>query len=382
MSRISAFTAIALCGAFAASGHPIQRITIDGDFADWSLVSSHSTPASNTHDTDHDGPNDVPSLVEHVDADLLEYKFTHDEENFYAFFRSRGIIGRTQSSAQGTAGRYYVITTIDVDNDESTGYPLHEGGYYPTSGGYDMNFEIEFYDGAFNTGHYLNHGCLNQAELDAAFIDQANGIVRVLPGTYEFYSQWVYWDEPQGFLDEIVLPNGASVVWVVDKGPVYQGIVQVALSDDGHRAEVIAPFRGFMNDPQGSPIIALGKTIKVSMSLEASGELAEDGEWASDTGPPIANYILGREEADFDSDGFSDDFERNHESGPNDATSTPAPSGVAGDVDISTNTDAVDVQLVINGALSVPTPMPTDLSGDSQTDAVDVQLVINAALGL
>jgi len=35
-------------------------------------------------------------------------------------------------------------------------------------------------------------------------------------------------------------------VWVEDKGPVYQGIVRVAVSPDGHEAEISAPFRGFM----------------------------------------------------------------------------------------------------------------------------------------
>jgi len=53
-----------------------------------------------------------------------------------------------------------------------------------------------------------------------------------------------------------------------------------------------APFRGFMRAPGGSPIIALRKTLKISFSLEASGELASGGEWASDTGDPIVGYYL------------------------------------------------------------------------------------------
>ncbi len=44
--------------------------------------------------------------------------------------------------------------------------------------------------------------------------------------------------------------------------------------------------------------------------------------------------------------------------------------------------DAVDVQLVINGALGISADVATDVNGDDETDAVDVQLVINAALGL
>src|SRR5438874_2690448 len=53
-----------------------------------------------------------------------------------------------------------------------------------------------------------------------------------------------------------------------------------------------APFRGFMRDPSGNPIIALRKILNISISLEASGELAPGGQWASDTGDPITGYYL------------------------------------------------------------------------------------------
>jgi hypothetical protein len=53
-----------------------------------------------------------------------------------------------------------------------------------------------------------------------------------------------------------------------------------------------------------------------------------------------------------------------------------------GDINADGDTDAVDVQLVINGALGVPVAYNTDVNGDGDTDAVDVQLTINAALGL
>jgi len=44
--------------------------------------------------------------------------------------------------------------------------------------------------------------------------------------------------------------------------------------------------------------------------------------------------------------------------------------------------NAVDVQLVINGALGLSDPLETDVNFDKVTNAIDVQLVINAALGL
>lgn len=278
---------------------PIRQIVVDGDFSDWADVTPYYDPTHtamhngipDVHDTDHDQPDSIPTYVNHPDVDLVQYKFAHDANNLYAYFRSSGQIGRTQNQSQGRAGRYYVIVTIDVDDDASTGYGLHEGGYYPTSGGYDMNMEIEYYDGAFNTGHYLNHGARDQAELDAAVEDQKDGVVQVLPGSYDYYSQWVWFDDPT--VGDYRLPDdSASITFVQDKGSAYQGIIEARISADGHELEMVAPFRGFMKDASGDPIIALGKTLNVSFSLEASGELAPDGQWASDTGNPILNYYL------------------------------------------------------------------------------------------
>ena len=71
------------------------------------------------------------------DVDLLEYKFTHDENNLYAYFRSRGNIGATQNEndfdEDGTvrAGRYYVIVTIDVDNRRRHGLLAARGRIFP-----------------------------------------------------------------------------------------------------------------------------------------------------------------------------------------------------------------------------------------------------------
>src|SRR5208283_1987293 len=115
-------------------------------------------------------PDYIPPYVNAPDVDLLEYKFTHDSSNLYAYFRAAGVIGNTISNAT-QQGRYYVIVTIDVDDNTNTGYNLCEGGYYPTSSGYDMNMEFEFYAGRPNKGNYLNHGATNQAQLDAAFGD-------------------------------------------------------------------------------------------------------------------------------------------------------------------------------------------------------------------
>ncbi len=419
------FVTVAAFGppSFADDMHPIA---VDGEFEDWADVPSRTDPVDDTHDTDTDQPDGVPTYVQHEDVDLVEYKFTHDEENLYAYFRATGVIGRTKYVSEGTGGRYYVIVTIDVDNDDSTGYWLHEGGYYPTSAGYDMNMEVEFYNGAFNTGHYLNHGCLDESEFNAAQFDQANGIVDVRPGTYDWYTQWVWWDTPQGNPGEIVLPDGSStIIWVKDKGPVYQGVIEIALSPDGHEAEMVAPFRGFMKYPGGTPIMALEKKIDISLSLEASGELAAGAAWASDTAEPIAGYVLGTQMAPamfelttsvvgagsllpapglheyaegtvvFVSASADPGWYFDHWEGSLSGRQTPAevlmdgPKAVTAvfiegsrpeDIDHDGTVNAVDVQLAINGALELPVGYNCDVNRDGAVNAVDVQQTINAAL--
>ena len=276
-----------------------SRIRIDGTFEDWVKLKSYTDPPKDTHDTDHDQRNDTPAPVDHPDVDLLEYKVTHDAENLYFYFRSRGRIGRNQLSTDGKqAGRYYVIVTIDVDNDDETGYWVHEGGYFPTSRGYDVNAEVEYYDGELNTACYLNHGALDAKQLQQAFIDQSAGkfrqghdgpyeagFMRLLPGTYKQYTQWVYHE------------NG-TITFVRDKGPVVPGIANAAISKDGHELEAVFPLKGFLVDGNGDPVIKIGDTIDLSFSLEASGELAPDGQWASDTAEPINGYVLSDVAAD------------------------------------------------------------------------------------
>jgi hypothetical protein len=272
---------------------PARTITIDGDFRDWAAVPSHTDPPHNEHDTDHKGKSDVPDRVDHANVDLLEYKFTHDADNLYAYFKARGVIGRTQTAGRGKmAGRYYAIVALDVDQDEQTGYWLHEGGFYPTSRGYDVNAEIEWYNGRLNAGYYLNHACRNRRELDQAFQDQSSGqyregtdgpyrpgFVRLGPGTYFYYTQWVY------HLDD-------RITFTRDKGPQLAGIIQGALSADGHELEMKIPMKGFLVDRAGRPLVQLGKKLTISVSLEASGELAAGRRWASNTGAPIRGYVL------------------------------------------------------------------------------------------
>lgn len=306
------------------SNPPLPKITIDGDFSDWKNITSYVDPPGDTHDVNTRGRESKPKPVENPDADLLEYKVMHDAENLYAYFRARGQIGRTQKETEahkrnirqlelsknggrgsaisesrrkeleqtGQPGRYYAILTIDVDQDDSTGYWLDEGGYYPSTRGYDVNAELEWFDAQINTGHYLNHGARDESELLAAFLEQTQGkyvkdndgpypagTLTVKPGTYKFYTQWVYHEND-------------TITIVRDKGPAIPGIVRFALSKDRHEVEAQFPYKGFLKDPSGNPTVALGRTLDISFSLEASGEFTQSHEWSSDTGDPIEKYTL------------------------------------------------------------------------------------------
>ncbi len=143
----------------------------------------------------------------HPDVDLLEYKVTHDEEALYFYLRSRGMIGRTQVSNRNgnRAGRSSVNIAIDVDQNDKTGYKLHEGGYYPTSGGYDLLAILEFYNGYFKVGKYVNYCNESEAEGDQAYLDQTQGkyvpgnpgpyppgFVRIRPGWNLHGVEWIY----------------------------------------------------------------------------------------------------------------------------------------------------------------------------------------------
>jgi hypothetical protein len=269
-----------------------QEITIDGNFADWATIPvAVSDPADDVHDTDGAYPDDgQPTYVNYSDVDILEVKFTNDEKNLYGYIKATGQIGRTSSDTlgHGKKGRYYFIFTIDTDNNDTTGYRLKEGGYYPDSRGYDVNMEVEFYDGAYNTGHYINHEFLTEQQLnEEGAADLANGVIDLAPGVYDYYTQWVTFED-------------SSYVMVEDRGPVYQGIITIAVSPDGHEAEIMAPMWGFLKTPEGIPIVDFGYTMDISASLEGSGELSEQAHdpsgsssaWGSDTAEPFKYTVI------------------------------------------------------------------------------------------
>jgi len=271
------------------------RITIDGKFDDWKNVRLYRDPANDQTDTDGRTPDYKPIPRQNANVDILEYRFTHDNENLFAYVKARGQIGATQKGDEAKkkkAGRYYITLAIDVDQNDETGYKLWQGGTFPSSDGYDVNAEIEWYDGTFNTGMYMNKCCRNDEEKHQAFLEQSknqykegedgpypSGFMRLRPGIYKFYTQWVYHQDDR-------------LTFVRDRGPVVHGILTGARSPDEHELEMRIPMKGFLVDENGEPIVALGKTLDISFSLISSGELAADNEWASDAAEPITGYKL------------------------------------------------------------------------------------------
>lgn len=110
---------------------PMTDIVIDGNFDDWKAVPSRYDPVDlpdgsvydgnvpDCHDTDHIRVNDIPAHVYNPHADIVEFKYTHDENFLYTYIRTSGEIAKT--FVGDVPGRYYIISTVDVDEDVTTG---------------------------------------------------------------------------------------------------------------------------------------------------------------------------------------------------------------------------------------------------------------------
>ena len=165
--------------------------------------------------------------------------------------------------------------------------------------------EIEFYNGQFNHGSYLNHGANDSASLQAAKEGNINGVTIIKQGNYTFYTEYDYWgkgtapttSEQLRCVDgPYILPTmNEFICFNPDKAPgPFFGAITYAKSAQGDEIEYAAPFVGFMKDVKGNPIMALGKTIDVSISLESSPDYSTPKEWVTDTAPPINGYYLGK----------------------------------------------------------------------------------------
>jgi len=312
MSRSISIAAIltALWSLNQVKADPMTDIVIDGNFDDWKNVPSRYDPVDlpngsvfdgnvpDCHDTDHSGAADIPVHVYNPHADIVEFKYTHDENFVYTYIRANAEIAKTLSGSK--PGRYYIISTVDVDEDVTTGYMLNQGGYYPTSGGYDVNHECEYYNGSFNQATFLDHGAFNDVTKELNFAANKNGTMLLAPATYNYYTEYIYWDskptadEAKRCLDGPYKLPGQDVMicFSLDEapGPFYSSSQAKAV---GTEVELRHSLKGFLKSSKdGLDTIRIGSTLKVSISLETSGEYSDPaGMWVSDTAAPF-KYVL------------------------------------------------------------------------------------------
>ncbi|CAF1304587.1 unnamed protein product [Rotaria sp. Silwood1] len=313
---------------------PINRnIIIDGNFDDWLNVPSYSDPMDNIngtvyqespwfpsieipdcHDTDSNMPTDIPKHIYNPNVNIIEFKIAHDTTSLYVYCRvvDGGVIGKTSvgphafnrsDPSKPSAGRFYIITAMNVDMNDTTGAWLHGGGYYPTAPGFDGNFEFEFFNGTYNQGAYVDYGAnnTNETSYTREQIIQNKFVLR--PATSGYFTQYVYWtqkptpDEIKRCLDgpyELPNPyNNSYICFSKDLAPgPYNGIVTYARSTKGNEIEMRAPFQGLLlNKDTSLPTLQLGMTINITISFETGPEYSLPQEWVSDTTPTI-QYTL------------------------------------------------------------------------------------------
>jgi len=307
-----------LIAVISALGEHYHDIVIDGQFSDWGTILPHIDPdddingtvlndgVHDCHDTYHtQSSTETPTHVFNPNANILEYKFAHSEKEVYAYMKVKGNVGRTTVENETmTAGSYFLIVAINVDENDTTGYSLYQGGFFPTSVGYDMSFGLQYFNGSFNAGFLRNHGACDNESLIDAWRLQREGVTQLDEGNYPYHTSYIYWPPstapspseaircPSTGL--VTLPNRAVTCLLSEikvNGP-FQGGVQYARSKDRTQVEISVPMDAFMVTADGEPIVRLGNTIHISFSTIASGEFSLNGEWVSDTANPIRYYVL------------------------------------------------------------------------------------------
>ncbi|CAF3788425.1 unnamed protein product [Rotaria sp. Silwood1] len=316
---------------------PINRnIVVDGNFDDWLDVRSYTDPVDNIdgtvyqespwfpslkipdcHDTDSRKQTDIPKHIYNPNVNIVEFKIAHDNSSLYVYYRvvDDGVIGKTSigpglfnesDPSKPSAGRFYIITTVNIDMNDTTGYWLHEGGYYPTAPGFDGNFEIEFYNGTFNQNYCLDHAANTTNENNYTREENIQNRFSFRRAYYDYYTEYVYWrekptpDETKRCLDgpyELPAPyDNHYVCFSQDRAPgPFNGIITYARSAKGNELEMRAPFQGFLlNKDTGLPTLQLGMTVNISLSLETTEEYSIPQDWASDTTATIQYTLSSR----------------------------------------------------------------------------------------
>ncbi|MBI5094774.1 MAG: VWA domain-containing protein [Candidatus Hydrogenedentes bacterium] len=154
-----------------------------------------------------------------------------------------------------------------------------------------------------------------------------------------------------------------------------QGTYHIAVTAaDTHAAIDTQEFTLIVALPPAPDVDLDGLDTKAELRYGTDPALSDTDADGLTDGEEALVYHTDPAKADTDGDGVSDGQE---------VASGSDPLGTKGDIDRTGAVDAVDVQLVINAALSLSIAgLDADIDHNGSIDAVDVQLVINAALGL
>lgn len=246
-----------------------EKITIDGDFADWRNIKGVS---------DYEG-DFVSYLYKNPDTDLLEVKITNDDEYLYMYSRVVGVHGRT-----GEKGRYYWYSYIDVDQDVNTGYPPSRGDncYFGIPIGDDSEAQFEFIGNKFIKTFFGFTGI--GAEKEAV-----SGVLNLGPSHYS--KKGMGEKIRDSYKVEYVNSKGKRTI-THDYTPGSSEDIIVALSPDGSEVEVKALLSGFLKDTNGNPLIQTGQKIDIAIGVEGSSDYYGAGEWGADSSPVIYDYLV------------------------------------------------------------------------------------------
>jgi hypothetical protein len=247
-------------------------VDIDGRFDEWRSLPSVA-----------DARGDIVSYLQYnPDADLLEFKFTSDDEHLYFYTRVAGQHGRTAKGRD----RYYFYVYIDADRNSATGYsPTRDDDcYYGVTLGDDCEAQFEFVGGRFVKTFYGFTGL--GAEKD------------VLTGSLALGPSWYSRHDEQGKLRDAYkveyIRRSGEISITEDFTEGTSDDIVMALSPDGSECEMRVALSGFLRDKQGKPLIAPGQSIDLAAGVEASGQAAGNTAWGADSTAVVYGYKVGK----------------------------------------------------------------------------------------
>ncbi len=247
------------------------RIAVDGNFDDWRNVAGVDDPRGDL----------VPYLEYVPDVDLLEFKVAHDQRHIYLYARVAGQVGRSHPDG----GRGYFYAYLDVDQNAGTGFlPTRDDDcYYGVDIGDDCEVQFEFVNNALRKTFY---GFCGLGGDD----DVLKQHVTVGPSQYGRFDE--HGRERAHYKSEYIVRDGTTEI-TEDLKLGTSDTIQLAISPDGCEVEVVSDFAGFLQDPQGRPTLAVGRTIDLAVGMECdSRAFVGKSRWAADSTRAIRGYPL------------------------------------------------------------------------------------------